>query len=122
MIDFEPIVTKHLLDDPAIQSMTNGRVFAGDFPLEFKAEFPHILVAEMDNVDVEYTDNKATHSEIDIQINIWIQASESISAIQQAVDQKMKALGCKRITVSSFNEIERNAFRRAFLYRTIVKH
>lgn len=31
MIDFEPIVTKHLLDDPAIQSMTNGRVFAGDF-------------------------------------------------------------------------------------------
>ncbi|MEK4374590.1 tail completion protein gp17 [Bacillus sp. FSL L8-0533] len=122
MIDFEPIVTKHLLDDPAIQSMTEGRVFAGDFPLEFKAEFPHILVVEMDNVDVEYSDNKATHSEIDIQVNIWIQASESISAIQQAVDQKMKALGCKRITVSSFNEIERNAFRRAFLYRTIVKH
>ncbi|MFP3748124.1 hypothetical protein SB816_34220, partial [Achromobacter sp. SIMBA_011] len=60
MIDFQPIVTKHLLDAPAIQSMTSGRVFAGDFPLEFKAEFPHILVAEMDNVDVEYTDNKAT--------------------------------------------------------------
>lgn len=121
MINYEPIIATELYEDEIINQLTGGRVYAGEFPSEFSSQYPHILVAEMDNVDVSYTDNKARASEIDIQVNIWIKADDNIGPLQTAVDNKMKSLNCKRITVSSFNESERGAFRKAFLYRTIVK-
>ncbi|MEK5096726.1 MULTISPECIES: hypothetical protein [unclassified Bacillus (in: firmicutes)] len=121
MINYEPYIVKALLDDPDVFQMTDGRIYAGNFPLEESREYPHILVLEMDNVDKDYEDNKAVSAEIDIQINLWVKADDNIGPLQTAVDKKMKALNCRRITVSSFDEDDRSAFRRAFLYRTIVK-
>ncbi|MBS4161212.1 hypothetical protein GWP49_29430 [Klebsiella pneumoniae] len=121
MIDYEPYIVKVLLDDPDVFQMTDGRIYAGNFPLEESREYPHILVLEMDNVDKDYEDNKAASAEIDIQVNIWVKADGNIGPLQTAVDKKMKALKCKRMSVTPFDEEERSAFRKAFLYRTIVK-
>ncbi|MFK8883602.1 MULTISPECIES: hypothetical protein [Bacillus amyloliquefaciens group] len=121
MIDYEPIITKALLEDEMINRLTNGRVYAGDFPMEFSREYPHILVAEMDNIDLDYQDNKARSSEIDIQVNVWIKSDDNIGPIQSAIDQKMKSLNCKRVAVTPFNESERDAFRKAIIYRTVVR-
>ncbi|MEK5500111.1 hypothetical protein [Bacillus sp. FSL M8-0168] len=121
MIDYEPYIVKALLDDPDVFQMTDGRIYAGNFPLEESREYPHILVLEMDNVDKDYEDNKAVSAEIDIQVNIWVKADGNIGPLQTAVDKKMKALKCKRMSVTPFDEEERSAFRKAFLYRTIVK-
>ncbi|CAI6308796.1 hypothetical protein TNQ50_17125 [Bacillus subtilis] len=121
MINYEPVIATALFEDETINQLTGGRVYAGDFPSEFSRQYPHILVAEGDNVDVVHADNKSIASEIDIQVNIWIKADDNIGPLQTAVDKKMKALNCKRVAVTPFNESERDAFRKAFLYRTRVK-
>lgn len=121
MINYEPIIARELKNDPNIKEMTGDRVFAGNFPQEFTVAFPHILVVEMENVDTHYWDNKAVACDIDLQVNIWIKSDDDKGPIQSAVDRKMKALRCRRVTSSSFDESERDAFRKALLYRTTVK-
>ncbi|TXK24386.1 tail completion protein gp17 [Bacillus amyloliquefaciens] len=121
MINYEPVIARELFNDPTINEMTGGRVYAGNLPQEVAAEFPCILVIETDNIDTEYWGNKAVASDIDLQVNVWIKADDNIGPIQAAIDRKMKALRCRRVTSSSFDENEREAFRKALLYRTTVK-
>jgi hypothetical protein len=119
MIDFEVPVISALENDQEISSLVGDKIFRLSIPEEFANQYPYIRVAEIDNTDSDYHDNKAAASDIDIQIDFWTKDDPSI--IQNAIDNVMKSLQCKRIGVTSFYEEDTGAIRKAMRYSTKIK-
>ncbi|MFP3509389.1 hypothetical protein SB775_06925 [Peribacillus sp. SIMBA_075] len=118
MKDLEVPVMSALLNDEQIATLTKGNIHRWVVPQpdeDKELEYPIIRVIEIDNYDKHYADNKATVSEIPIQIDLWVQGDPS--ELQNLIDQKMKALQLTRIGVSSRYEPDTGAMRKIFRYK-----
>ncbi|MEC0277109.1 hypothetical protein [Peribacillus frigoritolerans] len=118
MKDLEVPVMSALLNDEQIATLTKGNIHRWVVPQPENGqelEYPIIRVIEIDNYDGHYADNKATISEIPIQIDLWVQGDPS--ELQNLIDQNMKALHLTRIGVSSRYEPDTGAMRKIFRYK-----
>ena len=116
MIDMEvPVISA--LENGLLDSVGN-KVFRWFVPKENSNDYPYIRVAELDNTDEDYRDNKAVASDIAIQVDLWTKGDPDI--LQNRIDQIMKTLQFKRIGVSSFYEENSGAMRKALRYTSKV--
>lgn len=118
MIDFEVTAISALENDPKTVQLVGDKIFRWFVPDEYADQYPYVRVSELDNIDDDYSDNKANTSEIDIQIDFW--TKDDPAPLQNAIDKVMKSLQCKRIGVTSFYEEDTGAFRKALRYSTKV--
>jgi hypothetical protein len=118
MIDFEVLVISALENDPNLATLVRDKIFRWFVPNEYADQYPYIRVSEIDNTDDDYRDNKASASDIDVQIDFWTKGDPA--PLQNAIDKVMKSLQCKRIGVTPFYEEDTGAFRKAMRYSTKV--
>jgi Protein of unknown function (DUF3168) len=119
MIDTEVFIINELESDPVLSGLVGDKIFRYIVPDEFADQYPYIRVVEINNIDSDYTDNKAIASEIDIQIDFW--TKDDPESLQKAIDRVMKSLQWKRIGVTSFYEEDTGAIRKALRYRTKIR-
>lgn len=119
MIDLEVPVIDTLENNEEISRIVGQKIFRLSVPTEFADQYPYIRVAELDNTDNDYADNKARSSDIDIQIDFW--TIEDPGVIQTAIDGVMKSLQFRRTGVTAFFEEETGAIRKSMRYTTKVK-
>lgn len=117
MIDMEVPVISSL--EIGLADIVGNKVFRWYVPRKSSSDYPYIRVAELDNTDEDYRDNKAVASDIAIQVDIWTKDDPNI--LQNRIDQVMKTLQFNRIGVSSFYEEKTGAMRKTLRYTSKVK-
>ncbi|MGE6718722.1 hypothetical protein ACQKGD_15280 [Peribacillus frigoritolerans] len=117
MIDIEvPVITAL---ENNLADIVGKKVFRWFVPQENAGDYPYVRVAELDNTDEDYSDNKAIASDVAIQVDMWTKGDPGI--LQNRIDQVMKSLQFKRIGVASFYEENTGAMRKALRYISKVK-
>lgn len=116
MIDMEVPVISTLETD--LSDLVGNKIFRWFVPKESSSDYPYIRVAELDNTDEDYRDNKAVASDIAIQVDLW--TKDNPNMLQNRIDQVMKAFRFKRIGVSSFYEENTGAMRKMLRYTSKV--
>lgn len=119
MMDMEVPVIDALEADEEVTRLVGQKIFRLSVPSEIADKYPYIRVAELDNTDNDYADNKARTSDIDIQIDFW--TKDDPGAIQSSIDTVMKSLQFRRTGVTPFFEEETGAIRKSIRYSTKVK-
>ncbi|MEC1700923.1 MULTISPECIES: tail completion protein gp17 [Bacillus] len=123
MIDMEVIVMSALESDKAVTDLVGDRIYRQTVP-DVDSEgnpmsYPYIRVCELNNINDDYTDNKAIASDISMQVDFW--TLDDIASIQTAIDELMKSLKFKRTGVTPFYEENTGAYRKAMTYIAKVK-
>ncbi|MBT2614125.1 MULTISPECIES: hypothetical protein [unclassified Bacillus (in: firmicutes)] len=116
MIDMEFPVISSL--EAGLSDLVGDKVFRWFVPQESSGDYPYIRVAELDNTDEDYRDNKAVASDIAIQVDLWTKSDPNI--VQNRIDQVMKSLHFKRMGVASFYEENTGAMRKMIRYTSKV--
>lgn len=119
MIDMEVPVITALENDVEVSMLVGTKVFRWVVPGEYANDYPYIRVAELNNTDNDYADNKPRTSDIPIQVDLW--TKEDPSPLQKAIDKVMKSLKFERTGVTPFYEENTGAIRKAIRYTTKVK-
>jgi hypothetical protein len=119
MIDTEVTVINALESDPVLSGLVGNKIFRYFVPEEFADQYPYIRVVEINNIDSNYTDNKAIASEVDIQIDFW--TTDDPNQLQAEIDRIMKSLEWKRISVTPFYEDNTGAIRKSLRYQTKIR-
>lgn len=119
MIDSEVLVINALEADSTLSSLVGDKIFRYVVPDEFADQYPYIRVVELNNMDSDYTDNKAIASDLEIQIDFW--TKDDPNQLQTAIDRVMKSLQWGRIGVTPFYEEDTGAIRKALRYRTKIR-
>lgn len=115
MIDMEVPVISALESIPGMAE----KVFRWWVPEEYADQYPYIRVAELDNIDNDFADNKPLTSDIPIQVDFW--TKDDPSTLQTQIDDVMKSLGFGRTSVTPFREEDTGALRKAMRYFIKVK-
>jgi hypothetical protein len=119
MIDMEVPVITALENDVDVSTLVGSKVFRWTVPGESANDYPYIRVAELNNTDNDYADNKPRSSDIPIQVDLW--TKDDPSTLQDAIDKVMKSLKFERTGVTPFFEENTGAMRKAMRYNTKVK-
>lgn len=119
MIDMEVPVITALENDVEVIALVGTKIFRWVVPSEYSDQYPYIRVAELDNTDGDYADNKPRSSDIPIQVDLW--TKDDPSTLQNSIDKVMKSLSFRRTSATSFYEENTGAIRKAIRYTTKVK-
>lgn len=97
-----------------LEPIVDFKAFRWTIPSAYADQYPYIRVAELDNRDNDYRDNKPTTSDIPIQVDLW--AKGDPTNLQNQIDKLMKSLGFERSSVNSFYEEDTGVMRKAMRY------
>jgi len=114
MINPKPEILQALESNQALVSLLGGKkiywLVAG------MAEYPYITYSELANHDTDYADDKATASEIHIQVDIWSKGNPTKIAAE--VDKTMRRLGYTRYGAIDLYESDTKVYHKALRYET----
>ena len=114
MINPKPEILQALETNQALVSLLGGEkilwLVAGD------AELPYITYFELTNFDSEFSDDEATASSIEIQVDIWTKGNPQ--KIAEESDRTMTDLGYYRYGASDLYEDDTKIFHKVLRYET----
>src|SRR5699024_5692432 len=113
MIETEKSVITAL--ENSLSEIVGNKVFRWSVPSEYADDYPYIRVSELNNIDSDYRDNKATSGNVDIQIDFW--TLNEPETIQNEINETMESLGYARTLVTPVFDEDTRALRKAMRYR-----
>lgn len=119
MIDSEVLVINELEKSEEVSSIVGDKIFRLIVPDSYSDKYPYIRVAEISNINNNYSDNKAIASDIEVQIDFW--TNDDPASLQNAINNTMKSLSFKRMGVTSFYEENTSAVRKSLRYVTKIR-